>query len=78
MENTALDLMRWAKKELEDANVSPATGDAEMLSKLIRAVYALGRVLSDVRAVKSGKVGRRIGRRYTGRKAGKFLNRLWK
>jgi hypothetical protein len=49
-----------------------------MLNNLIRIIYTLGRVLSDVRAVKNRKIGRRIGRRYVGRKTGRFLNKLFK
>jgi hypothetical protein len=49
-----------------------------MLNALIKIVYQLGRVLSDIRAVKNRRIGRRIGRRYVGRKTGKFLNRLFK
>ena len=53
-------------------------GEEKMLNRIIRAVYVLGRVLSDVRAVKNRKVGKRIGRRYVGRKTGSFLNKLFR
>jgi hypothetical protein len=41
-------------------------------------LYALARFLSDVNAVKKGRVGRRIGRRIAGRQTGKLFRKIFK
>lgn len=41
-------------------------------------IYKLLRISNDVNAVKKGKVGKRIGRRITGRAAGKGISKLFK
>ncbi|MPZ92505.1 MAG: hypothetical protein GEU68_12850 [Actinobacteria bacterium] len=41
-------------------------------------LYALGRFLGDVNAVRKGRVGRRIGRRVAGKYTGRGLGRLFK
>ena len=41
-------------------------------------LYALARLLSDVNAVKKGRVGKRIARRAAGKGTGRALGRLFK
>lgn len=41
-------------------------------------LYSLAKLLGDVQAVKSGRVGRRIGRRLAGRATATILRRLFK
>ena len=41
-------------------------------------LYALGRILGDINAVKRGRVGRRIGRRAAGKLTGRGLGKLFK
>lgn len=41
-------------------------------------IYKLLRISNDINAVKKGKVGKRIGRRVTGRAAGKGIRKLFK
>jgi len=41
-------------------------------------LYLLARLVSDVNAVKKGKVGRRVGRRAAGKVTGKGLGKLFK
>ena len=41
-------------------------------------LYQLLKIMNDISAVKSGNVGKRIGRRVTGRAAGKTIRRLFK
>jgi hypothetical protein len=41
-------------------------------------LYALGRLLGDVNAIKKGRVGRRVGRRVAGKITGRGLGRLFK
>lgn len=42
------------------------------------SIYKFLRIWNDVDAVKKGKVGKRIGRRVTGRAAGKTIRKLFK
>jgi len=48
------------------------------INKTRGLLYWLARLLGDVSAVKRGRVGRRIGRRATGRLAGRGLFRLFR
>jgi hypothetical protein len=41
-------------------------------------LYWIARILGDVNAVNKGRVGRRIGRRASGKMTGKGLRRLFK
>lgn len=41
-------------------------------------LYKLGRILGDAQAVQRGTIGKRIGRRLTGRATGRFLRNLFK
>jgi hypothetical protein len=41
-------------------------------------LYKLARLLGDVQAVQSGRVGRRAGRRVAGRATGRGLGRLFR
>lgn len=41
-------------------------------------LYLVARLLGDVSAVKKGKVGKRVGRRLTGKMAGKGLRKLFR
>ncbi|MBT9141710.1 MAG: hypothetical protein DDT29_00101 [Dehalococcoidia bacterium] len=41
-------------------------------------LYWLAKVLGDVQAVKSGKVGKRIARRAAGKATGRLLRKLFK
>ena len=41
-------------------------------------LYQFLKILNDISAVKNGSVGKRIGRRVTGRAAGKTIRRLFK
>ncbi len=43
------------------------------MSKIRRNLYKAARILGDIEAAKKGKVGQRIGRRITGKMAGKGL-----
>ena len=49
-----------------------------MFSAIRSLLYALGRLLGDVSAVKKGRVGKRVGWRVSGKITSKFLNKLWK
>lgn len=40
-------------------------------------LYWLGRLMGDVNAVRKGTIGRRIGRRATGRLLGKLMRRIF-
>lgn len=40
-------------------------------------LYWLGQLLGDAKAVKEGKIGRRVGRRVTGRWLGKLMRRIF-
>jgi len=41
-------------------------------------LYFIARLLGDANAVRRGTVGKRIGRRVTGRATGKLLRGLWR
>jgi hypothetical protein len=41
-------------------------------------LYQLGRILGDIRAVQTGRVGRRVGRRVAGKYTGRGLGKLFK
>ena len=41
-------------------------------------LYTIARLLGDVQAVQSGRVGRRVGRRVAGRATGRGLGRLFR
>ncbi len=41
-------------------------------------LYFIARLMGDVSAVRRGTVGKRLGRRVTGRAAGKLLRSLWR
>ena len=41
-------------------------------------VYKALRVSNDINAIKKGKIGKRVGRRITGKASGKALKRLFK
>lgn len=41
-------------------------------------LYTISKLLGDVRAVQTGRVGRRVGRRIAGRATGKGLGKLFK
>jgi len=41
-------------------------------------LYLLARLLGDVQAVKSGRVGRRVARRVVGRATGRGIGRLFR
>ncbi|WP_168156665.1 hypothetical protein [Oceanobacillus sp. E9] len=42
------------------------------------SIYKVLRIWNDVDAVRKGKIGKRIGRRITGRAAGKGIRKLFK
>jgi len=41
-------------------------------------IYKLLRISNDINAVKKGKVGKRIGRKIVGRKAGSIMNKYFR
>lgn len=41
-------------------------------------LYLLGKLLGDVRATQTGRIGRRVGRRLAGKATGRFLGKLFK
>lgn len=41
-------------------------------------LYKLARILGDVEAVKKGRVGKRIGRRATGKASGRLMRKLFR
>lgn len=43
-----------------------------------RLIYKLLRISNDMNAIKKGKVGKRVGRRFAGRLSGKGIRRLFK
>jgi hypothetical protein len=48
------------------------------LNKTRNFLYKLARFLGDVNAVKKGSLGKRIGRRATGKAIGKIMRKLFK
>ena len=48
------------------------------VNKVRSGLYLLARLLGDVQAVRSGRIGRRILRRAAGRVTGRFLGRLFR
>lgn len=48
------------------------------MSKLKSKLYKLLRISNDINAIKRGRVGKRIGRRVTGRMSGKGIRRIFK
>jgi len=47
-----------------------------LISKVRKSMYTSAKVLGDVNAVTTGKVGRRVKNRVTGRIAGKLLSKI--
>lgn len=41
-------------------------------------LYLIAKLMGDARAVKQGRVGRRLGRRVAGKATGRFLGRLFR
>lgn len=48
------------------------------LNKSRGFLYKLARLLGDVNAVQKGRVGRRVGRRITGKAAGRGMRKLFR
>ncbi len=46
--------------------------------KIRSLFYLLAKTLGDIGAVQKGKTGRRIGRRFTGKGAGRLLRKIFK
>lgn len=46
--------------------------------KLKSLIYKLLRISNDINAIRRGRVGKRIGRRVSGRGAGKIIRKLFK
>ena len=48
------------------------------ISKSRSLLYGLAKVLGDVQAVRTGRVGRRVARRVVGRGTGRLLGKLFR
>lgn len=48
------------------------------INKTRNLLYLFSRILGDLAAISSGKVGKRVGRRVAGRMTGKFLGSLFR
>lgn len=48
------------------------------ISKFRSLLYAFAKILGDYRAIKTGRIARRIGYRITGKATGRALGDLWR
>jgi hypothetical protein len=48
------------------------------INKIRKALYLTAKILGDINAVKKGKVGKRIGRRFAGKATGRMLRKFFK